>query len=170
MADLDNSTIPFKHDVIAITFNDGTSPSANTLAVYLIQGTVTWSEPGRTKVEARDRNRHQGTPVVVETDDGNVTGSITLLCTSWKGSSNTHPYEFMTFTGTASSFASTGAGGANLIEMVLTTNSTADGGGSQTVTFAHCDFSDISVDTGGTDGLCTITANFTDYENRPTMA
>ncbi len=169
MADLDNGTTPFKHAVLGAVLNDGAGTPA-TITLLGVQGSVTWTETGRVKKEARDRTRHQATPVIIETEDGNVTGSITLHATSFKGSSNTHPYEFITKTGAGASLTSTATGGAHCVELVLTLNSTVDGGGSQTATFAYCDCSNITVDSTGDEGAFTLSFDFVDYENRPTYA
>lgn len=168
MANLDNATTPFKANIVSLVISDG---AGNSLTLALLQGSViTWTEPGRTAVEARQQGRHQTTPVVVETDDGNVTGSMQLLVSSWKGSSNTHPYEFLTKTGNASGYTSRGVGGAWIYRLVATFDSTVDGGGAQTATFGYVHTDSIDGDPAGVDGLTAITVNFTDYESRPTFA
>ena len=168
MADLDNVTTPFKVALTSIALSDGTG-TPNTITLTLEQGSsITWSETGRTVTEARARGRHQTTPMVVETEDGNVTGSITLIVSSWLGDSNTHPYEAFTFTGNAATWTSVGGGGAPLLKWVATMNSTVDDGGSQAGTFSYVHVD--SIDVGEQEGLYTIQATFTDYENRPTWA
>jgi hypothetical protein len=167
MAAFDSNGIPFKGAVSTATLGDG---GANTLLLKLVQGSITWSEPGRAYVEAMERGRHQSTPVVVETDDGNCSGSCSFLVDSYDGSSAATPYEFLTFSGSASAFATTSAGGRKTFKLTVTMNSTVDGGGSQTAIFAHCVLDSIEVDDGGTDGLMTLTFNWTDLESRPTYA
>ena len=168
MANLDNSTAPFKANLTGVKLLSGDS-TPETLLLALLQGsTITWNEVGRTAVEARDRGRHQSTPCIEETDDGDITGSLVLEVTSWKGSSNVHPYEAMTHTGNAAAWKNTANGGAVTLEMQVSMNSTVDGGGLQTATFKYVRFTDIAV--GEQEKLHTITANFTAYENRPIWA
>ena len=167
MASFDQNGIPFKGAVTTATLADG---GANTLLLKLVQGSITWTEPGPTYVEAMERGRHQSTPVVVDTDDGNCSGSCQFLVDSWAGSSTATPYEFLTFTGAAAAFATTSAGGRKTFKLTVTMNSTVDGGGSQTAVFAHCVLDSIDVDDAGTDGLTTLTFNWTDLESRPTYA
>ena len=166
MAALDNSTTPFKVALTTIVVSDGGS---NSLTLCLEQGSsITWSETGRTVAEAQVRGRHQTTPVLLETTDGNVTGSVTLLVSSWKGSSNVHPYEAMTLTGNAAAWATTAIGSGRTLKWLVTTNSTVDEGGSQAATFAYVHSDSIEV--GEQEGLYSMTVSFTDFENRPTWA
>lgn len=170
MAVLDEVTIPFKDALVTIVLSDGVGANI-TLGVG--QGSLTYTEEGRGVTEARDRGRHQTIPVIVETTDGNVSGSITLLVTSLLGNANIHPYEFLTKTGNGSGLTPTARGSRHTIQMAVTIDSSAEsgGGGVQTITFAYCDFAaGISMDTGGTDGLFTMTASFVDYENRPAIS
>ncbi len=167
MAALDTVTIPFKDALVSIVLTDG---AAATITLGVGQGSLTYAEEARTAVEARNRGRHQSPPVIVETGDGNTSGSITLLVTSLLGNANIHPYEFLTKTGNGSALSPTADGGRHTIQMAVTIDSTVDNGGSQTITFAYCDFaSGVSMDTAGTDGLFTLSASFVDYENRPTI-
>lgn len=167
MASFDQNGIPFKGVVTTATLADG---GANSLVLTLVQGSITWTEPGRAWTEAKERGRHQSTPVAVETDDGNCSGSCSFLVDSWAGSGSETPYEFLTFTGLAAAFASTAAGGRKAFKLTVTMPSTVDGGGSQTAVFAYCVLDSIDVDDSGTEGLTTLTFSFTDLENRPTYA
>ena len=110
--------------------------------------------------------------VLIETDDTDVTGSFNALVTSFKGSSNTHPYEALTFSGNASAWTSTAGGSKTAIKLVLTVDSSGEDatGGSQTVTFAYAVPTEVSVDAAGGDGLFQLSCSFTDHENRPTLA
>mgnify|MGYP003149210032 FL=1 len=167
MASLDQNGIPFKMPITALALADG---GANTLTITLVQGTMTYTVPGRAWVEAMEKGRHQGTPVSIETTDGNVTGSITALVDSWLGDTAVTPMEFMTFTGGASGFATVGAGAKKQFRLTVTTDSTVDGGASQTIVFGNCICEPYDVDLGGTEEMATISFTFTDLENYPTYA
>lgn len=165
MAAIDSSTTPFKWPGSGnITISDG---GANTLNMTLI-GSFSYEEPGRTKVEVRERRRHQATPVVLETDDGDVSISISGKVTSLLGSGNVHPYEAFTQSGNASAWTSVGSGDAYQFQIVAT--ATHPDGSTQTATFAYCTLNSISVNFDGEDGQMTFEATLTDYENAPTIA
>lgn len=161
MASLDSTNNVFRYAVTTVTIKDGTG-TPQTITCYLKQGSLTYSAPGRAWVEAREAGRHLATPVASETEDGNVTGSLSMLITSFKGNVNKHPYEV--FTG-AAGFVTVGAGSKTQLEMEVA--ATADDGSTvQTGTFANCIFTVESVEFP-TDGQCLMTVNFTDLENAP---
>ena len=165
MANLDSS-IPFKiSGGGTLALEDG---GANSITVTFIQAEITWTETGRQWVEGRSRDRHEAVPVALEVGDSNVEGSFQFLVTSWRGAANVHPYEALSFTGNASAWTTTAAGSKKALKATYTTDSTADGGGSQTVIFAYMIPTDL--EKGDVDGLLSLTGNFTDLENRPTMA
>ena len=172
MASLD-AVVPFKNSNGVLTLLDGTG-TPNTLQITFRQGTLSYSETGRAYVEAMEAGRHvSAAPVLVETDDGNVSGLFTLLVTSFKGSSNVTPYEFLTFTSGASAYTTTAKGSKPAIKMTFVVDSTGEAGGSggsQTITFAYAVINSIDLDSGGADGLFQMSVSFTDHENRPTYA
>ena len=173
MANLDSS-FPHKFAGATLVISDGAGSPAS-VTVTFKQGTISWTETGRTYTEAREAGRHasvSGKPVLIETDDTDVTGSFTALVTSFKGSSNTHPYEALTFSGNASAWTSTAGGSKTAIKLVLTVDSSGEDstGGSQTVTFAYAVPTEVSVDAACGDGLFQLSCSFTDHENRPTLA
>ena len=172
MASLD-AVVPFKNASGTLTLYDGTG-SPNTLVITFRQGTLSYTETGRAYVEAMEAGRHvSAAPVLVETDDGNVTGSFTILVTSFKGSSAVTPYEFLTFTNGASSYLTTAKGSKPALKIIFGVDSTGEAGGSggaQTITFAYACITSVDLDSGGSDGLFSMSVSFTDHENRPTVA
>jgi len=163
MASFDNAA-PHKIATETVVLTDGTP---NSLTLNLKQGQVTYSITDRAYTEALETGRHESTPVLVETDDGNVTGQFSFLLTSYVGAT-VQPHEMMLFRNGASAYTTTAAGSKKALKMVVTNNSTIDSGGSQSVTFAYCVFTDVSV--GEQDGLLLVTGSFTDHENKPTYA
>ena len=89
MAALD-AVVPFKNSNGTLNLYEGSGSPAS-LTLTFRQGTLSYSETGRAYVEAMEAGRHiSAAPVLIETDDGNVTGSFTLLVTSFKAVSYTH--------------------------------------------------------------------------------
>lgn len=150
------------------TLYDG---STNSLVLAMVQSDVESTVEGKPYTEARARNLHAtGTPILRVTGDGNVTGSISLLISSFYGSSAVTPYEVFTFTGGASGWTSTSRGDRQSLKLVLAVNATAAGGASQTITYNYCVFSNVKISPSGGDGLYLLTADFVDHENKPTIA
>ena len=117
------------------------------------------------------RGRHySGSPVLIETEDSNVTGQFTFLPTSYYGSSNVYPYEMMLFKGGASGYTSTASGSKKALKATLTINKSEEGESNQTATFAYCVFTEVATDLAAADGLAQIQGSFTDHENTPTIA
>lgn len=148
-----------------ITLKDGTG-TPETLAIAFKQGTFTYSETGRAYAEAREAGRHASTVTVMETDDSNMSGSFSCLVTSFKGSSNTHPYEFLTWSGTAAGFTSTSAGDKKTMIIIM---GLTIGGVNQTLQFNHCVVDSVDIDTGGAEGLCQLSCSFTSLTNAPSI-
>jgi len=148
-----------------VVWNDG---GANSLTATFEQGTLSWTESGRAYTEAMSRERHESTPVLIETGDSNVSGTLTVLVTSFYGSAAVMPYEFVRFAGGAAAYTSTATGSKKAFEMVVTM--TNDDAATQTATFAYCVAGEIGIDLAATDGLTTMTIPFTDHENAPTIA
>lgn len=162
-----DSTTSFSMIDVSMSLYDGGS---NSLAVGLIQSDAKWTIEGEQHTEARVRNKHASTPVIRKTGDGNVTGSLTALVASMKGSAAVTLYEWLTFTGSAAGYTTTAAGDKKALRMVLTGTNPSSGGATQTVTFAYCVFSNVAIDPAGADGLWTLSADFVDYENTPVVA
>lgn len=172
MADLDTS-IPHKFATSSVVIKDGTTPTPNSITMTLKQGTISWTETGREYAEAMEAGRHvSGAPVLQETNDTNVTLNLTGLITSFKGNSNTHPYEAFTFSGNAASWVSTATGSKKSLLIEATFDSTEDGstGGSQTVSFAYAVPTSVECDMAAANGLGQLSVTLTDHENAPTSA
>lgn len=163
MAASDNTTIPFSQIDGTLVFSDGT----NSLTCSVVQMDPDWVLEGRPFVEARVRNKHQSTPVLRRTGDGNVTFSLDLLLTSMKGSTAATPYEWLTRTGSGASLLSVGAGDEPMTRITMTLNGSGAGAPSQTTTFAYCVARNVKV--GKVDGMYHLTADITDHENEPTV-
>lgn len=163
MASSDNSTIPFSQIDVTATMTDGT----NTITMSLVQGDPDWTIEGRPYVEARVRNKHQSTPVLRRTGDGNVTFKLDMLFGSYRGSTAASPYEVLTRTGLGASWGNTGAGDEPMTRISLPYNSSAAGGPTQTVTFNYCVARNVTI--AKVDGLYHLTADITDHESEPTI-
>jgi len=158
---------PMKNATGSLVLSNG---GAETLTVPFQQGSLTWTENGRQWTEARSRDRHESTPWAVETGDNNVEGTFTCLADTLLGNTSVGVKEFVQFTGGASGYTSTGNGSKKMFQLVATFNSTEDGGGSQTSTFAYCVADSVSFTPDGTDGLFSLEISFIDLENNPTIA
>lgn len=154
----------------AVAFAGGNSES---LTLSVAKGTVTWTVTPRPVTEMRIRDQHTSTrPTVRVTGDSNVTGSLVIHATSFKGNSAKTPYEVLTG---GASWVNTASGDVQTLGMTITYNASGaqvGGGGAaganQTVTFAYVHFT--KVDVAFEDGLLVIKADFEDYENAPTIA
>lgn len=172
MAALD-SVIPFPYQKGTLVIKDGTNPTANQITVTYEQGTFSFSAPGRSYSEAMGRGRRStsAAPVLMDGDDGVVTGQFSFLITSFLGDSNVHPYEAVTFSGNASSWVTTSRGTRKSLELVFTADSSeATGGGTQTLTFKYCVITNPECDMNAVEGKAQLTVSFTDHENLPTAA
>ena len=160
-----DATVAFSQiDQDAVTLTDGAS-TTTTLAVQ--KGVVTWVNATPPVSEMMVRNKHGAnaglTTTVRKTGDSTVTGSIKLYVTTLRGTTGVSPYELLT----NGAGTSTGAGDGGMFSMAVPY--TGDGGApSQTATFAYTRFSNVSVDYE--EGLMVISADFIDYENKPTIA
>jgi len=163
-----DSVIPFSKIDWTLVLSDGGS---NSITVGLMQTDISWTAEGAKYVEARVRDMHSATPVIRKTGDGNVTGSLMALVATLRSSSSSAPslYEVMTGTGAASSWATTAAGDRKTIRAALSGNASGAGGATQTVTFNYCIFANVKCDPAGGEGLMSISAEFTDHENAPTI-
>jgi hypothetical protein len=159
-----DTTVPFSIIDGACTVADG---GANSITLGLVQAEVKYKIENPSWTEARSRNKHLSTPTARKTGDGNVTGSLTLLVASFYGSAAATPYEVFTGTGGAAAWATNGAGDKQLLKLTLTGTNTT--GATQTILFAYCAFSNVDIDPQGGDGLYTLTCEFTDLENAPTV-
>lgn len=163
-----DSTTSFSKIDCSCVLSDGGS---NSVTVGLVQADPAWTVEGAKYVEARVRDTHAATPVLRKTGDGNVTGSITALVATLRAATSSVPslYEILTGTGAAASWATTAAGDRKTLRMALTLNASGASGATQTVTFNYCVFSNVKIDPAGADGLCSISADFVDHENVPTI-
>jgi hypothetical protein len=160
---------------IAFPFSEGTGTisdgSTNSITFTWQQGSFTWSQPGRSYTEQKHRGRRptSGAPVLMETEDAEITGQCSFLITSLLGSTNVHPYEAMTLSGNASSWTTTARGSKKAVRMTLSpSSSSAATGGTQNVAFNYCVFQ-VECDMSGAEGLGLVTGSFTDHENKPTI-
>lgn len=167
MANLDSS-IPFSgSEDESLVIKDG---GANSITLTFAQGGLVVEEEQAPYVEARTRNKHQATPVVRKTGNGNLKITLKCLVTSFKGTANVHPYEALTFSGNAAAWASTSTGDKKTLQLEHTLNSTVAGGGSQLRTYKYCVPGPVSLDPMGADGLFLLSCELTDLEEAPTIA
>ncbi len=133
-------------------------------------GEFSWTRTGRVSVEARERSRHvAGGPVVVETEDSDISISLSGHITSYLGDSDVHPYEAFTKTGLAASWTSTVQGGAHGLRLKFRGKNPATGA-EQTLTFRYCVPQSIEINPNGDRGLAQISVELLDYENDPQIA
>lgn len=163
-----DSTVTYSQIDISLALLDGGS---NSVTVGLVQADISWTIEGAPYTEARVRNQHAATPVVRKTGDGNVTGSLSALVSTFRAATATSPslYEILTHTGSAASWATTAAGDRKTLKAQMTLNASSAGGASQRVDFNYMIFSNVKVDPAGAEGLCMISADFIDLENAPTI-
>jgi hypothetical protein len=118
------------------------------------------------------RSEHtKPSPTLRLTGDTSVTGSLEIHVSSFKGSTDKTPYEVMTG---AAGWTNTASGDVPTVGMSINYDASSaqvGGGGaagaSQTCTFAFVHFSKIDI--AYADGLLSIKAEFTDFENAPTI-
>jgi len=100
MAALDSSTPLKRIGTTALTLTDGAGSPTSISVIF--EGSFSFTTTGRAVIEAMSQGRHKATPVLVETQDQTTSIEFDGYITSFKGSSNSHVYEFLTRTGTAS--------------------------------------------------------------------
>lgn len=161
-----DSTIAFSLTDGTVTASDG---GANSLILTLVQTEINFTIEREPVTEARSRNKHLSTPVLRKTGDGNISGSMVLLVSSFKGSADETTYEVLTMSGTASGWTTTAAGDGKTIRLTFAAVNPSTGGASQTIAFNYCYCSNVKVEPGAADGLTSISFDFTDYENYPTV-
>lgn len=135
----------------------------------LFEGSVSASIVGRAVSEARHRGRHaSGTPIVIETEDGNISLQISGKATSMLGSSQVSLYGAAKGQGAGAGWSSTGRGTAKLRKITLTPKE-ADSGSTQSIVFnyCHCDSFDITSDD---EKFMGFTSSWTDFENYPSIS
>ena len=167
MSQLDGST-PFKRQIQTVTLENG---DAETLTLVLVDSIITTTETGRSSVSLKPRGRRPSNgPIVMEMDDGEIQMSATFMVISRYGSTALTPYEFMTYTGGASSktTTSTVAGSRKLFKMTVVDNSTEDAGGSQTRVYAYVETLSLT-EAEGDGGVLVLNWSGVDHENRPTI-
>jgi len=158
-----DSQIVFADPDTTVTLTDGAAVS---LVLAVIKGNVSWKVPARATAEMLIRGIHTATkPTLRYTADTTVTGSVMLHVTSFKGNSAKTPYEWMTNT---AGLTTNSYGDVMTYSMAIAYNATGASGASQTVTFGFVQFT--SADVSFADGILQIAAEFTDYENKPTIA
>lgn len=166
MAASDRTTTTYSQIDLELQIRDGAG-TPDTADVILAEANFSYTVEGAPYTEVRHNNKHLSTPAARKTGHGNVTGSFTGKIASFKGSSDVTLYEALTGTGGAASWTSTGNGDKKMTKLVATVN---DSDVSQTITFAYCIFANVQVSQAGADGLWTVSADFTDLENAPTVA
>ena len=160
--------------VIPLSLIDGSlllaSGGTESVTVPFIQTEWNWTEETAPWTEAKTRALHHSTPVARKVGAGSITGSLMALVATLKGSTAASLYEWLTFTGSASGYTGTALGDKKALRATLTGNASAAGGATQSYIFAYCIFSNVKIEPGGADGLWTISADFTDMEESPTIA
>ena len=144
----------------------GGSPSTEFCVVQLAEAGFSYTVETPPFAEVRHRNKHLATPAVRNTGSGNVTGSVSAKIASFKGSTAASLKEVLEGSGLAASWSSTGNGDRKMKKLKAVFN---DGDVSQTVNFAYCVFSNVQINSNGADGLATVTADFTDFEDFPAV-
>ena len=162
-----DSVVDFSGIDLSLTIYDG---SGNSLAIEHMQADGGWTTEGDTYTEGRTRGLHRATPVLRRTGSGNVTGSISVNVSSFKGSTAAKPVDVLHFSGLASGWTTTGAGDKKALRYVWTFNASAAGGATQTVTMAACVAMNIKFDPVGSDGLGMLSWDWTDHESVPVFA
>jgi hypothetical protein len=88
---------------------------------------------------------------------------------SRSGTSATSLYEMLTGTGLSAGTSSTGNGSKRLVSMVVTDNSTEDGGGAQTRTYGFVETLSLT-EAEGDGGIEILNWSGVHHGNRPTIA
>lgn len=169
MAALDSTTNAFVDSLTTVAFEDATSGTPIGMDLGLRQGNAGWTETGRTVVEALNAGRRSGTPIINETTDGTISGTLSCIVSTWISTGGNHGIkDFLTNTGTAGAvpLVSTGIGTAFGLKMTFTY--TADDLSTQTEVFDVVHFNSIEV--AEVDGQTVINASWMAYQNRPTPA
>jgi hypothetical protein len=168
MASLDSSTPLKRIGTTALAVADGTTPTANSISV-IFEGSISFTVSGASVIEATSQGKHKTTPVVVETQDQVTSIEFDGYITSFKGSSNTHIYEALTRTGTASSWKTTSDGDGYCVKLTVTyLESKATSPSTQEVVFAFAHPDSVQIE-AGTEDAVRFSASFTNYENYPTV-
>lgn len=152
---------------------DGTATvldgAGNSLVLAFVQSDITWTEETPPYTEARVRNKHaSSTPILRKTGDGNVTGTMRLLISTFYGSAAVSPREAITFADGASGWTSTSRGDKKTFTLRLDLTAAAGGGAVQRVSFNYCVATNLKFDPKGADGLMSLDFDITDHENAPT--
>lgn len=161
---------PMKKQIKTIVLNDATSGTAITLTLSDFDGGAMATVPRKSSSSYKPNGRRpSGGPVVLETDDQEVTFSLRFGLKSWSGNTAHTPAQFMRGeTVNSIPLVSTGVGSRFLFEAVVTYDSTEDGGGLQTVTYAYCEATTIKEEE--TDSILFLNVDIIDHENEPTYA
>jgi hypothetical protein len=165
-----DSEISFKNANASMAIRDRNGLE---IIAAIVEGNLTWSETGRAWVEAgKSRGRRSGRPVVVETDDGQISLSFSVKISTWLGDTEVSIREALTGKGKAASagWQSTVDGGRWGTEIEFTWDGSEDGGATQSAKFAYVITDSLDVDTGQFDGLTGLSVSATDLENEPTYA
>ena len=169
MAALDSSAPHTFSGATAIRVYDGTAVTP--LEVNIIfEGSISWTETGRTITEARSRDRRKSTPVLIAGGDTDITISLSGKITSYLGNSNTHIYEALRKRGNASAWVKTGAGTAHSFDIDFTALSGADGSTTQVATFPYCTLNSLQIDPNGDGNMHSFEAEIICHANEPTWA
>jgi len=168
MAVLDSSVPQAFHGATAIRVYDGTGTPLEVSVKF--EGSITWTETGRTVNEALSRDRRKSTPVLMEAGDNDITISISGKITSYLGDSNTHIYEALRRSGNAVVWVKTAAGNAHSFDIDFTSLAGDGSGTNQTGTFPYCHLASLKVDPKGQGAGHEFEAEIICHANQPTWA
>lgn len=142
----------------------------NSLVISMVQTDVESTVEGDKYTEAKARDLHvSGTPIIRKIGEGNVTGSMSCLVSSFAGSTAVTPYEAFTMSGLAASWTSTARGDRKALKIALDINASGSSGATQRIAYNYCVISNVSVSPSGGEGLFMLSFDFVDHETKPTI-
>lgn len=171
MAALDYSAAPpFIRANKSITLSDNTSGTPVTLTLLDYTGEMTVNEVSRASASYKPNGRRPAAgAIVLETDDQEVELTVRVGLRSYKGNTAHTPLEFMKGeTVNSVALTSFSSFGKFLFQLVETVDSTANGGGSQTVTYSNVEY--VSQTEVMVDGILYQDLTLRAHVNKPAYA
>lgn len=145
--------------------------AGHTLTLELDQGGVKYSITAGKVSEAKTRGKREpGPPIVVETEDGMVSGSISFLIKAYRSTSGAYtPMEFVQRKGRAAGLVSTLSGGAWGFRIKVRRKDPETEAVAETAIFSYCRPNKLDEDPGGSEGKSLAGFEFDDFESEPTI-
>jgi len=149
-----------------VFFEDG---GGNRLELTLDQGSIKYSIAAGKVSEVKVRGKRlPGTPIVVETEDGMVSGSGSFLISSYRSQTGAYtPAEFLQRKGRASSLISTSNGGAHTTRIIVQKCDPETKAVQESIVFGYARVTKLDDDPAGGDGKSLMSFEFEDYEAEP---